>query len=447
VRRLASLVVPVGLAVVAAAGAVRPQMAVAACATLAVCALVMWAPPVLTLALPIIVVQVLGEGLRLPGWPLGAAQLCYPIVVAAVLLRRSEYLPRLTGPIDRGMAALVFVSLVATVAGALAGYEAADIKDDVVSVVFLAVTYVAARTLVRTEREFGVVCASIWVGSFLAALKLAYLVVTPVAVDWVGPWQAARLQVSGFPRIVLRGADIFFIVTVLMVVSRALSSGRVTFRAAVVGVLSLAGVVIAGTRSNWIGAVAGVLVCAFVGPVRAHVRGRRLAVVVAVCLVATAVVIALSPTAQRLGAGLAGATGKREWTMTFRLLESQGVLSTIGTAFGLGNGMGSTYTYWDLEQAAMARTTWTHNAYLQWLLKTGVLGLAVFLALVARAGRTASRLIRARHPWAVGLLGMLSGLAAVLVLSVTVNKVFEFSGAVFLGLALGVIQSAEDVEA
>jgi O-antigen ligase len=444
--RLKSLAVPAGLAVVVAAGAARPQWAGAAAAAAALTALVFWAPPVLVLTLPIVAVQVLGEGLVLPGMPLGVAQLCYPLVMAVVLLRRSQYLPRLTRPLDRGMAALVLVSAVATVVGVFGGHEAADIKDDVVSIIFLVVTYVATRTLVRTKREFDIVLASILLGSFLAALKVAYLVVTPVEAGWTGPWQAARLQVFGTPRIVLRGADLFFVASTLIVVAQVMSKGRVTLRAAIVGVCSLAGLLISSTRSNWIGFGVGLLAFVVAGPTRARVRGRRLAALLAGCALIGLVSVALSPAAQRFGERLADAAGARQWTMTFRLLESKGVLSEVGSVYGLGSGMGSTYTYWNLEQATVERTTWTHNAYLQWLLKTGVVGLFVFLVLMARAGRMASRSIRGRHPWAPGLLGILSSLVAVLVLSVTVNKVFEFSGAMFLGLALGVIQSAEDVE-
>ena len=116
-----------------------------------------------------------------------------------------------------------------------AGYEAADIKDDVVPVIFMVVTYLAARTLVRTKREFDVVLAAILFGSFLAALKLAYLAVTPVPVGWTGPWQAIRIQAFGIPRIVLRGADVFFVVSALLVIARAMSRGRVTVAGAVAG--------------------------------------------------------------------------------------------------------------------------------------------------------------------------------------------------------------------
>jgi O-antigen ligase len=445
-KRLTSLAVPVGLAVVVAAGAARPLWAAAAGAAAAVTALLFWAPPVLMLTVPIVVVQVLGEGLVLPGMPLGVAQLGYLLIIAVVLLRRSEYLPRLTGPLDRGMAALVLVSAVATVVGVFGGHEAAAIKDDVVSVIFLVVTYVATRTLVRTTREFDIVLAAILFGSFLAALKLAYLVVTPVPVGWTGPWQAVRLQLFGIPRVVLRGADVFFVVSTLIVVARAMSKGRVTLGAGVAGVFSLAGLAISATRSNWIGFCVGLLTFVVAGPVRAHVRVRRVAAGLAGCALIAVIGLALFPTVQRFAERMADAAGARQWTVTFRLLESQGVLTAIGSVYGLGNGMGSTYTFWDIERSVMQRTTWTHNAYLQWLMKTGVVGLLLFLVLMAGAGRMASRLIRARHPWAPGLLGMLGGLVAVLVLSVTVNKVFEFSGAMFLGLALGVIQSAEDVE-
>ena len=203
---------------------------------------------------------------------------------------------------------------------------------------------------------------------------------------------------------------------------------------------------IAATRSNWIGFGVGVLVCVFIGPASAHVRGRRVALALVGCALVAVISLALVPAAQRFVGKLVDAATARQWTMTFRVMESKGVLSAIESVYGLGSGMGSTYTYWNIERSMMERATWTHNAYLQWLMKTGVVGLFVFLALMARAGRLATGLIRARHPWAPGLLGVLGGLAAVLVLSVTVNKVFEFSGAMFLGLALGMIQSADGVE-
>jgi hypothetical protein len=446
VTRLQRAAAPLGLAAVVVATALAPALVVMGVAGAAVLALVLWAPPIWSLAFPVILVQVAGEGLRLPVLPLGVAQFAYLPAAAVVALHRLAGLPRLSGPVDRGMAAVGLVTVLATLVGMADLAPAELIWGDVVPIVFLVLTYVATRLLVRTKPEFDFLLKAMLAGSCLAFVKVLFLLAAPVPVGWDGPWQAVRLMTSGFPRVILRGADLFFVVGSVVVFARLVWRARVTSMSAVAGLLSLCGAMLSGTRSNWIGLGAGVAAVALAAVARSRAGLRRVVAGLAVCVVLLTLTLAWSEGARGFVGRLGELVGSRSWTVTFRLLESEGVIEAIGSRGALGSGMGSTFVYPDLDRQAMASATWNHNAYLQWLHKAGFVGLLVFVGLALRALRTAFRLVRAGHPWAEGLLGMGGALVAVLVLSLTTNKVFEFSGAMFLGLAFAAIQSAADSE-
>jgi O-antigen ligase len=320
------------------------------------------------------------------------------------------------------------------------------IWGDVVPVVFLVLTYVATRLLVRTKPEFDFLLKAMLAGSCLAFGKVVFLMAAPFPLGWEGPWQAIGEMTSGFPRIILRGADLFFVVGSVVVFARLVWSTRVTTMSAVAGLLSLGGAMVSGTRSNWVGLAVGVTAVALVAIARSRAGLRRVAAGIAAGVVVLTVTLAWSDGARGFAGRLGELVGSRSWTVTFRLLESEGVIEAIRSRGALGSGMGSTFVYSDLGRHGMASTNWNHNAYLEWLHKAGVVGLLVFVGLAVRTLRTALRLVRGGHPWAEGLLGMGGALVAVLVLSLTTNKVFEFSGAMFLGLAFGAIQSAADSE-
>ncbi len=438
--------VPLGLAVVAAATALAPALVAMGVAGAAVLALVLWAPPVWSLAFPVVIVQLAGEGLRLSALPVGVAQFAYLPAAVAVALHRLADLPRLTGPVDRGMAAVGLVTVLATLVG-MADFAPAElIWGDVVPIVFLVLTYVATRLLVRTRPEFDFLLKAMLAGSCLAFGKVVFLMAVPFPVSWEGPWQASRATTSGFPRIILRGADLFFVAGSVVVFARLVWRARVASVSAVAGLLSLGGAMLSGTRSNWIGLATGVAAVALGAVARSRAGLRRVAAGIAAGVVVLTLTLAWSDGARGFAGRLGELVRSRPWTVTFRLLESEGVIEAIRSGGALGSGMGSTFVYSDLERQEMASTNWNHNAYLQWLHKAGVVGLLVFVGLALRALRTAFRLVRGGHPWAEGLLGMGGALVAVLVLSLTTNKVFEFSGAMFLGLAFGAIQSAADSE-
>lgn len=404
------------------------------------------APPVLALGIPFLLVQVAGDGARM-GLPLPVTQLSYALVLVAMARRARHGLPRMTGRVDRAMAALFLTFIAAGLLGAAAGSPLAAIKEDAVPAIFLFLTYGATRVLVRSEADLAGVLAVILTGSVLATGKVAYLLAAPVPVGWEGPWQAVRVTSGGATRLILRGADVFFVVSTLVVLARVAAGRSLRVREILAGVVCLWAVVIAGTRSNWVGGVAGGLFIVVAGVLLSFVRVRRAVMALSLAGALAVSVFVLSSSVQRLSTTFIAATAARSFTLDFRQHESAGVLPVIARGGGLGSGLGATYTYWDIGVRQIVRTAWSHNAYLQLLLTTGVLGLVVFLFVACQAGTVALSVVRRRRPWADRVLGLYGATVAVLVLSMTVNKIFDLSGAMFLGFAFAAIQAGATEEA
>jgi O-antigen ligase len=290
------------------------------------------------------------------------------------------------------------------------------------------------------------VLAAILAGSALAALKGLYLFLTPVTVDWDGVWQARRIVEPGVVRIILRGADVLLVVSTVVVATRWWFGRRMSWPIAAAGALSAFGVLLSGTRSNWAGLAGGLAWLGAVWVTCSKATIRRAVMAGILCAVILIITFTASEGARRLGdAAVAVATGRLH-TVDFRRIESIAVLDAAWQTYGLGAGFGATYEYWDIGKGSVVRTPWSHNGYLEILLKTGVLGLLVSLSLVWHSFRLTLASIRRGHPWADRVLGVQGGLVAILVLSLTTNKFFELSGPMFLGFAFAVVQAAADAE-
>lgn len=444
-KRFAWMVPPLALAVLVTMGTLMPSLALKAIALATGLAIVAWSPPVLLLGIPFVLVQVLGSGLRVPGLPLAVPQLSY-LVVAAVALRWAFKHPRpLTSSNDRMMVAFILLTAVASAVGAAGGADWSLIKEDLAPLAFLWITYFAARVMVTTRRHVDLLIAAILVGTVLAGLKLAYLAAVPVSVSWDGPWQATRIINNGLVvRLYLRGSDVFIVAAVLLLIAQVLNRTQVTVSRVVAGIMSIWAIVVSGTRSNMVGLIVGALAMVFGGVTISGARMRRLVVSAVVGLLLVILAIAVVPSLRETAFRVWTQAESRSWTLAFRELESRGVLDEVSAQHGIGGGLGATFVYFDLERKTLVRTNWTHNGLLMVLLKLGVQGLILFGWIMGRSLVDARTLIRARHEWAPQVMGFAAVIIAILTLSVPINKIFDHSGAMLLGLALAVIQTAVD---
>jgi hypothetical protein len=407
----------------------------------AVAAFACLAPPAVLLAVPFFVVQVLGEAFQVGG-PLAATQMSFALVIAGAVRAGWRSLPAGPGRIDRALAAWLLTVTVFLAFGLATGSRLAAAKEDLVPIVILAFTYVGARLIVRDERSTETVLTIILAGTFIAALKSVYLFAAPTSAGWDSPWQAARIEGAGATRVMLRGADIFFVVASLLVLGRLIIGRVARFAELFVGLLSVAGMVIAGTRSNWMGWAVGAAVLVTTGSALRMTRPRRALMAFALAAAVFVGVYVSSPQVRGWAGTQLSAAQSRGYTIDFRANENAGVLAEIRNTAWLGGGFGRSYTFWDLEQGRFVATTWSHNAFLEIVLKTGLLGLAVFLFLMGRGCVMALQVALRRAHVAGIFLGLSGAMVAVLVLSLAANKIFESTGGMFLGLALALTQAA-----
>lgn len=391
------------------------------------------------LALVFVVVQVAGEALRIPLLPLGVAQTVFFLVVLAVALASLSAPSAATfvlGSIDKSLLVFSLCLVWALVIGLHRGAEWRYVSEDSIPFLILLAGYVATRLIVRSTASMRAVINGILLGSSLAAFKLLFIAVVPVEVGWNGPWQAIREERFGLARVILNGADLFFVVsTVIASVLWLSTNDQGNWRKAA-GLLSLGAAFVAGTRSNWVGLGLALLVTGVILGIYSPLRWRRVFLTGVMGVVLLVSVFRRSST-------MSAATDEvlaSQMSIALRLLESEGVVAQINRAVVVGNGMGSTYEY--VVGSSTITTQWSHNAFLMLVMKTGVLGLVLFLAVVQRTFRQLLQSVRANHPWREELIGIVGAIVAVLVLSFGANKLFSFSGALFLGVAFGIVQAA-----
>lgn len=395
------------------------------------------------LALLFVVVQVAGEALRLPLMPLAVSQTVFFFIVVATALKFLSIPTRSTcffGSIDKSLLMFALCLVLAVMIGLYGGAEWRYISEDLVPLLILMASYVATRLIVRNTSSMRTVIDGILLGSFFAAFKLMIIVISPVEVDWDGPWQALRTEGFGLVRVILHGADLFFVVSTVMASVLWLTASLQGYWRKVAGMLSVVAVIFAGTRSNWIGLGLALIMIGIILGSFSLLRWRRVLLIGMIGTVLLVSVFTLPESIQLAATDRGQATQDREISIVIRLLESEEVLTEINKAVMLGNGMGSSYEYFALFN--VVSTQWSHNAYLMLLMKTGILGLILFLTVVYRVMQQVFRLVRARHPWRGELIGIVGAIVAVLVLSIGANKIFSFSGDIFLGVAFAIVQAA-----
>jgi hypothetical protein len=398
-----------------------------------------FAPPAAVLAIPFLLVQVFGEAFQIGG-PLAVSQLSFALVLVAVVRATRHGFPAGPGPLDRALAAWFVVVTAFTLVGFAGGASGPAIKEDLVPIVMLGITYVCVRLIVRGPRDVRTIELLLLCGSAVAASKVAFLMVASVPVSWNSQWQAARVG-GVLTRVVLRGGDVFFVVTSLLVLARVVAGRAVRVPEAAVGFLSLVAVVVAATRSNWVGWLVGALVIVGVGLLARTTRPRRVALLITASALISLVAVASFPVIWQWVVALSAVSVSRTYTLDFRVFETAGILSAIADDGWLGGGFGRLYTHWNVDFQSFTTTTWSHNAYLQIWLKAGPIGLATFLFLVGRAVVTALGRCLRRTSDHARVLGWAGAIVAVLVVSLTSNRVFVLSGAMFLGLALALVES------
>jgi len=397
------------------------------------------------LAMVFVVVQVVGEQYNFLSLPIGITQACIMLLLAITIVNIGDRIPKNIGSIDVSLLLFALYLVIPMTVGLKLGTDWSNIRDDMSPLFFLIISYIISRLIVRSVLSMRTVINGILVGSGLAAVKLIYIIKNNVDVEWSGPWQAARVDSPNFTRVILLGADLYFVVSTILVFSLWLLNRRNDNWKIALGAASAMGVFLSGTRSNWIGLVAGLAVVLLVSKMFTKFHLHRFVLIGAIGFILLITAYVLSGSFQAMVVQVGDNTLNRLDSITIRLNESEGVLASIGEAGIFGNGMGATYDYYDMFTKNMTTEPYSHNGFLMLLLKAGPIGLILFLLVVYRVMLIAYRLIRAGHPCQVEIIGMVGSILAILILSIGVNKIFALSGALFMGWSFATIQSSSVV--
>jgi O-antigen ligase len=124
-----------------------------------------------------------------------------------------------------------------------------------------------------------------------------------------------------------------------------------------------------------------------------------------------------------------------QWTEARKLIAERPVL---------GWGLGKSYTFYEVGTNTFVSTTLTHNIGLDLLLRTGAVGLGLFLLALIMSGNGGIRVWRYHPDERVAAIAAASlAVVAALVAKGMVESIFEkYRLAVFLGISLGVLLSA-----
>lgn len=248
------------------------------------------------------------------------------------------------------------------------------------------------------------------------------------------------------------GTDAATIFATLGVVTLAVGvcSERDRLRTLIVALPLLAAPLVAGQRAALVGlgaSLAVLAVAAYVGRTRIRVTGSEVGIIAAVALaVFTAVVVtdemgsskASLPFAQQIQATF-GSRGK-QLSASDRINQWTQARALIASRPWFGWGLGKTYEYYSPGFYQFMSTDLTHNIALDLLVRTGIVGLALFLLAVATSVRDSIRAVVSEVDARVAAFAMACVAAFIgLFAKGMFESIFEkYRLAVLLGVLVGV---------
>lgn len=397
--------------------------------------------------LPFCSIMWLGESFHLGGrLPFAPHVVFFGVMLAKRLVRRRS--GAFLEVILRNRPLLLFCLLFAGALfyGIASSADPKTMKEDASSILYFVAMYaVIASTPDLNMRR---VITGVVIVSSLAAAKVIYLYVVPVDAQFGNDWQATVLAGNSAlgSRIILYGADVYFVLAAAFPFSTLLIKPQIYKMLSALPLLTMMGIgmLLSLTRSNWIGFAAVIVtqmlvLCwrsAFtIGTHSKFLFGIGIIVAIVAALVASGDYSPVPRVSQRFAEG--DSTG----SLSLRSDETDALLESVGSSVLVGRGIGSRYAD-PMNNGTL--TGFSHNGYLFLYLKMGLLGVLLYAGILTECFRRLWRACMAsRELGDLSLhIGLLSAMVGLCVLSLTVNKNFDVSGALFGGLAVGFCHQA-----
>lgn len=314
----------------------------------------------------------------------------------------------------------------------------AHVRTDMRLILLAGGTYAVARTLVPPR----------WSLFTLGLLALAVLVALKSASIYVtAPFEVAtleRLQTAfvGVPtrRVLVIGGDTLLILAPALATGIALRAQSRSIRAwcAIAGVCAMGGVLLSGSRTNLLVALA-----IFLGTLFLFMRARGLRLTRLSALAGVLIVLATASGVYVTGVGERLTTRDEPHVgLNFRRDEIASVTTLPDRDLLLGQGLGGSFVSRD-SSGATVQTGWSHVLPVWIVLKVGLLGLVALLWALGLLFRRVLRAVRSQVYGAPFIGAQL--IVGLIVMSLTINRVAQPEGAILMALGAVLIQSSTEL--
>ncbi len=406
--------------------------------------------PWFAVGLPLLIFADLGismsTGYSVAGVSLNWADLLLLPAVLPTVVRIAHGSRRFPVPNKAAALLLVLVGL-ATLLGVYYGNETAVIRNELHVLLYIFLAYFLAVTELRTRNDLRALLIMFMIAISLAGVKaIAIALIGSLAAD-MSLFQTVDIssqQLEG-TRIILLGADTLFVVAIPILVALAVYvRNRLTnFFLAAAAIPICAGVLLGLSRSNWAAAAIAALLTLVLGLKAKGLKSLRTGLIALAGLILTLLLVSafyynsynnsfFDIIQRRFSFNPSEGSG----TMDYRIMEGDALLAVARHHIVLGSGLGSEYSYVDYR--GLLITNWSHDGYLFLILKSGIIGLALFLlAMFLTIWKSVSLAQRSDD----GLLastgvGMSMALLALLLMSTLLNRISNMEGTYFIGLAV-----------
>lgn len=447
---LALLTALLGITGLALGYSEKVQLMAAVMALLVCVGLVAARYPWLAVGLPLIVFADIGIGLSTgfsaAGVNLNLIDLLVVPVLVPTLVRLATGSRSLARP-DLSVWLLLIVIGTAIMVGFYYQNDPAVIRNEVHVLLYIFLGFFWAGTEIRTRRDLRNLLLLLIIVTVIAGLKAIVLSFTGAAAGNQNLLQTVDISSDqlGGTRTILDGGDTFFVITVPLLAAATIyfRTKWMFFWVMAAGVPITAGLLVSLTRTNWAAAISTALLVLLLGIRSGGLRSLRIAALIAVALtIAVILISAIYPITDNysfvdlVGRRLSFNPNEGSGTLDYRMMEGKALWAVAQKHLWFGNGFGSRYSYTDYK--GLMITNWSHDGFLFLLLKSGIVGLALFLlAMIRSMLRSVGIAWRARDSLvAVAGLGMSMGLLALLLMSLLVNRISSLEGAYFIGLAV-----------
>lgn len=350
--------------------------------------------------------------------------------------------------------------MIAACAGIFYGNPYSLVRNELHVLLFVPLAYYWALIELRSPRDIKLAVTALISATAIAGLKSGFIsfFVGHTQEGYSDIWQASTAvsEQLGGQRTILNGADTFFVLIMPIIASLALfyRDRRTMLLLAGAFVLSLYGLLISLTRTNWATVIVALLLLLVFGA--RSVGGRAVRVAATVGLLSILALFLSSymtfgTSTYDLGELLQRRLEPNPYTGTgnlnYRIRESQALMEQAERHIVLGNGLGSRFAF--IEFRGATSVNWAHNGHLWMLLKSGLAGLVLFYAaiiwvitqLIIISNQSILRLFRAVA------LGFAVALFSLMLMSFLVNRISNMEGAYFIGLAVALPQIMKRIEA